>query len=811
MAVISMGRTYVGAACAAILTHACFVDTEGYRLKSDEDASSNAGAGGVERDGSVGGGAGGHGGAPASGGSANRGSAGTGVGGTSGTSSGGAAGAAGGSAGIGGGGAAGNGGSATGGVGMGGAGGANTGGTAGVGGVNAGGTSGAGGVNSGGSGGASTGGAAGGTGGPVTNPCGAGCDGTRADCNKNASDGFEADLANDVTNCGACGFDCGGGACKNGTCTGTVLAPAVGFSVSDLLIDDSNLYWPHAPADALPKTGGSVTPLASGQGNSSWIALDTDHVYCALQGTGTAAIMRVGKTGTGVETLFPNLSSPFSVSVDGAWVYWTASGTLNRGQIGQSTVFPLATNATAVVSAGGTAYYQAGGTNGTLWALAQGASAAVEVAKPVGAATRMKAVNGRVYYCPGTSCSSGVVSAPATGGATLAYSTGAVAGYDADDAFLYATTSTGLLIFPNIGGTPTYLTQIAGNGVAVDDAFIYFQEYTSKDIRRIPKPLSVLGSGTCTPGRADCNGGADGCETDVWNDAHNCGTCGRDCGTGTCVGGSCKAETVATNPNCGGAGEGLWADANFIYWRSQTSVTKVPLGPGVSTPLVTGLASVFSRVAFDGSYVYYGDASANIVRVSTAGGSSASVVPGANLKSQIAVDGTDVFWVSTTNIATAPIATGTIQNLAPESGFVADLIVDSQNVYWVSSGATINRVHRDGTGLTALASNLSFVRALAADANYIYWGNETTGEIMRVGKDGTGATQISWGARPPLYGITVQGGYVYWSSQQQIFKARVTGGPPTLVAYGSDPSHGFLFLGSSLYWAGCGTVYRVGL
>ena len=53
----------------------------------------------------------------------------------------------------------------------------------------------------------------------------------------------------------------------------------------------------------------------------------------------------------------------------------------------------------------------------------------------------------------------------------------------------------------------------------------------------------TCGVGSCNAGFANCDGNAaNGCETFLMTDPHNCGTCGNACATGyTCVSGVCIA------------------------------------------------------------------------------------------------------------------------------------------------------------------------------------------------------------------------------------------------------------------------------
>jgi hypothetical protein len=55
-------------------------------------------------------------------------------------------------------------------------------------------------------------------------------------------------------------------------------------------------------------------------------------------------------------------------------------------------------------------------------------------------------------------------------------------------------------------------------------------------------PPADSGVVMCAPGTADCDAlAANGCETNVASDAHNCGACGASCASGqACVAGVCR-------------------------------------------------------------------------------------------------------------------------------------------------------------------------------------------------------------------------------------------------------------------------------
>jgi hypothetical protein len=136
-------------------------------------------------------------------------------------------------------------------------------------------------------------------------------DGTDAPC---------SDTSNDPHNCGACGHDCQGGSCANGTCQACVLVPQ--GSVYSIAIDDTDLYFStevygnppstsYSSVAKVPLTGGTVTTLASGLQSAETIAVDATTVYF-LQSSGTTSgsVQSLPLTG-GTPTTLATFSSSF--------------------------------------------------------------------------------------------------------------------------------------------------------------------------------------------------------------------------------------------------------------------------------------------------------------------------------------------------------------------------------------------------------------------------------------------------------------------------------------------------------------------
>lgn len=94
--------------------------------------------------------------------------------------------------------------------------------------------------------------------------------------------------------------------------------------ISDIVLDDTHLYvlWSgFDPSVArVPKAGGMLEVLASGQKLVSNLAVDDTHVYWSQQ---TGDIRRVPKAGGNVEDVVTGIDKPRHIVVDDTHVYWT--------------------------------------------------------------------------------------------------------------------------------------------------------------------------------------------------------------------------------------------------------------------------------------------------------------------------------------------------------------------------------------------------------------------------------------------------------------------------------------------------------
>jgi len=140
-----------------------------------------------------------------------------------------------------------------------------------------------------------------------------------ADCDGNAANGCETDLATSEPHCGACGHDCSGGTCDDGACL--IETPA--FGCRALAVDDANVYRAGNDLTKSSKKGGGAAVLGP---YPAGIALDsTDVFYIRDLSPDPSEVGRVSKSGgpTSLLATTPSTKPPGGVAVDATSVVWT--------------------------------------------------------------------------------------------------------------------------------------------------------------------------------------------------------------------------------------------------------------------------------------------------------------------------------------------------------------------------------------------------------------------------------------------------------------------------------------------------------
>jgi hypothetical protein len=133
------------------------------------------------------------------------------------------------------------------------------------------------------------------------------------------------DFTSDSHNCGACGHDCLGGPCANGTCGVVVLATGTGTGIA---INDTRVYWADADLDggilSVAKDGSHPLTIATGQAAPVGIFADDTNVIWTDISNG--AIWRANTDGSNPFALYtPDHTGGRGIVADATNVYWAAT------------------------------------------------------------------------------------------------------------------------------------------------------------------------------------------------------------------------------------------------------------------------------------------------------------------------------------------------------------------------------------------------------------------------------------------------------------------------------------------------------
>ena len=322
-----------------------------------------------------------------------------------------------------------------------------------------------------------------------TPPPGApGCGPLRGDCNKNAADGCETDLAITRTSCGACGHDCGEGLCAGGVCQPAILVSNVA-APGYLTLDATHLYWgvmsggPDAPKpiQRLPKTGGAVQNVSGGgPGRVAGLVVDSAFAFWLMNPVGYTAILRAKKDGTSATAeqvvAFPSGPSNGLVS-DGVSLFYgngleidVASRTGLLAPQKKLADSPGA-NVTGLGIFGGLVFVadESGGFETAL------APSGVRTPLPAIApqATGVVATSTHVYFA-----ANDVIGRMSRGGIVQTLASGLDGAHElaVDDTRVWFMTRSALMSVPLAGGAPIAVVSglVEGGYVATDAAFVYF-------------------------------------------------------------------------------------------------------------------------------------------------------------------------------------------------------------------------------------------------------------------------------------------------------------------------------------------------
>lgn len=109
--------------------------------------------------------------------------------------------------------------------------------------------------------------------------CGYTCNTGYTDCDGQAANGCEAQLASDSNNCNSCGHSCGGGSCSSGVCQAMTLASGLDNPYR-LTTDSTSVYWKdNAALKSMPLAGGTIKSLVPYPGGYGALGANGNYMY----------------------------------------------------------------------------------------------------------------------------------------------------------------------------------------------------------------------------------------------------------------------------------------------------------------------------------------------------------------------------------------------------------------------------------------------------------------------------------------------------------------------------------------------------
>jgi hypothetical protein len=410
------------------------------------------------------------------------------------------------------------------------------------------------------------------------------CNPGMGDCDKDASNGCETNLAASPLHCGACGIACSfpnaAGACTASVCGLGACNPGFGncnANPSDGCetgLTDNALHcsacntqcvFPNATA-ACSNAQCVIGACAAGFGNCDGIVGNGCEVKVSSDANNCGVC---GKTCAGFPCVNGQCQSPplpvkladsgggaFDIAVDATYVYWGSSAGIQRiAKSGGSPTVLSSGVANGIAIDSARAY----------WA-DTGASSIRSV--PLGGGTATTLVSGLTY--PWRVATNGV------------------------NVFFTDNSAASVSRVPAMGGAATALATGLGGaaGIAVDASYVYFTTNTSGTVARVPiggGAVTTLASGESTPIRVAIDA------TQVYFTTYTSAGAVKKV---PIAGGNVVTLAQATSPIA------VLVDTGWVYWTDATTVKKMPVAGGNEVILASGQGSP-NCLAADSSRIYW--------------------------------------------------------------------------------------------------------------------------------------------------------------------------------------------------------------
>jgi hypothetical protein len=284
------------------------------------------------------------------------------------------------------------------------------------------------------------------------------------------------------------------------------------------------------------------------------------------------------------------------------------------------------------------------------------------------------------------------------------------------------------------------------------------------------------GACACPPAQL-CGGACVDLET---NPSH-CGACGVVCGaSAVCAEGACHALVTLDVDAGGGGGEcQLALDGTSAFWWSDQAIRRAPKAGGAAAVLATSQTRGFTLDSTHVFWTTYGGGT--VMRVPKDGsGAAETLAGGLSAPSQIATDGTNVYWLDVEGLLKMKNAVGALPSLFSADSYVHSGIgIDADNLYWMNGSFQIVSRAKAGGLLTGLATADGIPKPLVVDAGVIYFGSDSfEGGLWKVSVGGGDLTQLAAASA----GVGVDADSVYFAKDGAVMKLAKGGGKPVKLA-----------------------------
>lgn len=241
-----------------------------------------------------------------------------------------------------------------------------------------------------------------------------------------------------------------------------------------------------------------------------------------------------------------------------------------------------------------------------------------------------------------------------------------------------------------LGGGPTTALatgQLYPGSLAVDATTLYWASSNEEAVKKVPiagGPVTTIATGENGPCCLVLNA------TDLYYHS-----------TRGIVRFPLAGGTATALPSTYGVGFSLALDATNVYWRVDVSggltaqLLKMPLD-GSSAPVSLITSSSMGALVVNGSTLYWTmpagtvAGAGGIAKMPVGGSASTTLASGLNEPSDLAVDGTNVYFTSYQDgtVSKVPVAGGTPTVIASKQKLPSAIVVDGTSVYWTNYGGS---------------------------------------------------------------------------------------------------------------------------